>query len=69
MSPDPSEESRREQAAAWNALGLIIAGVLLWGGLGWLVAQWLENQLFVMLGLLIGVGVALYGVWVRYGRA
>jgi F0F1-type ATP synthase assembly protein I len=69
MSNDPSEESRREQHAAWNAVSLIMAGVLFWGGLGWLVARWLDNQIFLAGGLLLGMGAALYLVWVRYGRA
>jgi ATP synthase protein I len=69
MSDDPSEISRREQHAAWNAVSLIMAGVLFWGGMGWLAAQWLDNQIFLAGGLLLGMGAALYLVWVRYGRA
>lgn len=69
MSPDSSEEARREQANAWNAVSLIIAGVAVWGGIGWIVAQWLDNKLFTMAGLLLGAGAAMYLVWVRYGKA
>jgi F0F1-type ATP synthase assembly protein I len=69
MTPDPSDDSRREQANAWNAVSLMMAGVFVWGGLGWLVAEWLDNRIFLMLGLLLGMGAALYLVWVRYGRA
>lgn len=68
MSNDPSEESRHEQNAAWNAVSLIVAGVLFWGGIGWLVARWLDNQIFVAAGVMLGAGAALYLVWVRYGR-
>lgn len=69
MNADPSEESRREQAGAWNAFSLIASGVAVWGGLGWLVSRWLDNELFLGLGLMVGAGAALYLVWVRYGRA
>lgn len=69
MSRDKSEEARREQAGAWNAVSLLISGVLVWGGAGWLVAQWLDNRIFTMLGILLGAGAAMYLVWVRYGRA
>lgn len=69
MSDDPSDESRREQNAAWNAVSLIMAGVLFWGGIGWLVARWLDNQIFLAAGVMLGAGAALYLVWVRYGRA
>jgi hypothetical protein len=47
----------------------MMAGVFVWGGLGWLVAEWLDNRIFLMLGILLGMGAALYLVWVRYGRA
>lgn len=69
MSTDPSDQSRREQTAAWNAASLIMAGVAFWGGLGWLVAEWAGNRIFLVVGLLLGSAAALYLVWVRYGRA
>lgn len=84
MSPDPSGSSserpadpragsrrveRQAQDDAWAASGLLLSGVAVWGGVGWLVARWLDNQLFVMLGLLLGTGTALYGIWFRYGRS
>ena len=69
MAADPSDgPDRRGEADAWAALSLIIAGVVFWGGVGWLVAEWLDNSIFVMLGLLLGMGGALYLVWLRYGR-
>lgn len=84
MSPDPSGSfpgppvdprtgsrrvERQAQDDAWAATGLLLSGVVIWGGAGWLVARWLDNQLFVMLGLLLGTGTALYGIWFRYGRS
>lgn len=62
-------EGRRAQDDGWGAFGLLVAGVAVWGGAGYLVSRWLDNQLFVMLGLLLGMGTALYGVWFRYGRS
>ena len=62
-------EGRRAQDDGWGAFGLLVAGVAVWGGAGYLVSRWLNNQLFVMLGLLLGMGTALYGVWFRYGRS
>ncbi len=70
---DPRGEHRRverqSQDDAWAATGLLLSGVAVWGGAGWLVARWLDNQLFVMIGLLLGTGTALYGIWFRYGRS
>ena len=66
---DESGEFRRKgEADAYGALGLVISGVLFWGVVGYLVSEWLDNSVFVMLGLLLGMGAGLYLVWFRYGR-
>lgn len=69
MSPDePDDVSRREQSSAWDAFSLVVSGVAVWGGVGWLVSEWLNSRVFLVLGLLVGMGAALYLVWVRYGK-
>jgi ATP synthase protein I len=69
MSHDsPPDGGRQGQADAWSAFSLVLSGVLVWGGAGWLVSEWLDNSAFLMLGLLVGTGAALYIVWFRYGR-
>jgi ATP synthase protein I len=78
MSPDPTQEpspddaaelGRREQSDAWNAFALIASGVTVWGGVGWLVSEWLDNRIYLMIGIIVGAAAALYLVWVRYGKA
>ncbi len=64
----PPDRGRQGQADAWGAFSLVVSGILVWGGAGWLVARWLDNTAFLMLGLLVGMGAALYLVWLRYGR-
>lgn len=59
----------RESDDAWGALSLVISGVALWGGVGFLLGLWLDSDVPVVLGLLLGMAGALYLVWVRYGRA
>ncbi len=74
MPPAASEDEsskefgRKGEADAYGALGLVVSGVLVWGGVGFLVSEWLGNRVFVMLGLLLGMGAGLYLVWFRYGR-
>ena len=74
MSPtSPDDESgdfrRKGEADAYGALGLVISGVLVWGGVGYLLSERFDNRLFVVVGLLLGMGAGLYLVWFRYGRA
>ena len=70
--PPPDDESgdlgRKGEADAYGALGLIISGVLVWGGIGYLLSQRFDNQAFVLVGLLLGMAGGLYLVWFRYGR-
>jgi ATP synthase protein I len=61
--------ARRAEDDMWAASGLLMAGVFVWGGAGYLVAQWLDEPLFTMVGLLVGTATALYGIWFRYGRS
>ena len=42
--------------------------MLVWGGIGYLLGERFDNQLFVLVGLLLGMGGGLYLVWFRYGR-
>ena len=65
--PDRNAD-RKAHNDAWAASGLLMSGVVVWGGAGYLVSEWLDNQLFTMVGLLTGTGTALYGIWFRYGR-
>jgi F0F1-type ATP synthase assembly protein I len=61
--------ARKESNDAWAATSLLISGVVVWGGVGYLVSRWLGSPLFTMVGLLLGTATALYGIWFRYGRS
>ena len=61
--------ARKESDDAWAATSLLISGVAVWGGAGYLVSRWLHSPLFIMVGLLVGTATALYGIWFRYGRS
>ena len=75
MSPDSPDDAsgespagREGEADAWNAVSLILSGMIVWGGIGWLVSQWLDNRLPLALGLVLGTGAGTALVWLRYGR-
>jgi ATP synthase protein I len=58
--PD-SAEHRKTADLAWRSVSTLMAGMLLYGGLGWLVGRWLGHRdAFMAVGLLIGIGLALY---------
>jgi len=66
-------EGKREQARsesdAWNITGYLLGGPIAWGGIGWLLDRWLGTEVFLPVGLVMGLGLGLYIVWVRYGRS
>ena len=72
MPTEPTDDAdarqrRKGQSDAWNAFGLVVSGVLVWGGVGFLVGAWLDSPLPRLVGLLVGMGAGLYLVWLRYG--
>lgn len=60
---------RREEGALWSIFGYLLSGLLVWGGIGYFLDRWLGyDQVFTLVGLLLGMGSALYLVWLRFGR-
>jgi F0F1-type ATP synthase assembly protein I len=53
----------------WAIIGTMISGMAVWGGAGWLLDRWLDTRVFLPVGVLLGMGLAIYVVVVRYGGA
>jgi len=54
----------------WAIISYLIAGMLLYGGIGWLIGRWTgHSAIFLPAGMLIGLGLALALVIFRYGRS
>jgi F0F1-type ATP synthase assembly protein I len=45
----------------------LLSGILVWGGVGVLLDRWLETRVFALVGVILGLGVAIYLVVVKYG--
>lgn len=69
MAPDDTRHSGADQPSAdpWRAFSYLVAGVLLYGGLGWLVDRWLETSLFVVVGIFLGAGLGMFLVFKTFG--
>ena len=64
--PDALPQGRESDDLAWTAVSHIAAGIMIYGGLGWLLGQWLGNQsYFVAGGVLFGVALALFMLFRR----
>ena len=61
--PDPGAN------AGWVAVGTLLSGVVVWGGLGWLLDWWLgiPKHIGLLVGMIVGIVAALYLVMKRFG--
>jgi ATP synthase protein I len=54
---------------AWALIGTLVAGILVWGGAGYLVDRLVGLRwLFLPIGMLVGVSASIYLVYLRFGR-
>jgi ATP synthase protein I len=71
MTPDEQRDGQPDSTnAAWSIVSYLLSGMVVWGGAGWLLDRWVGlDSVFFPIGLLLGIGAALYLVYVRYGRS
>jgi len=53
--------------AGMRVLAELMAGLILYGGLGWLGDHLLHTGFLLPVGLLVGFALSIYGVFRRYG--
>jgi F0F1-type ATP synthase assembly protein I len=66
-SGPPREPSGRGGDVVWSVIGTLVAGVLAWGGIGWLLDRWLGTRFLVAVGIIVGMAGAFYLIVKRYG--
>jgi ATP synthase protein I len=55
--------------AVWSIIGTLLAGLAVWGGIGFLVDRLVGTHgVFLAIGLVVGAIGGVYLVVVRYGR-
>jgi len=47
----------------------LLAGMIVYGGLGWLIGRWVHVSLLFPLGMVVGLGLATALVIFRFGRS
>jgi ATP synthase protein I len=52
----------------WTVFSYLIAGMIAYGGIGWLVGRAVHVALLFPVGMLVGLGISLGYVIYRYGR-
>lgn len=56
-------------ATGWAITSTLLAGMLVWGGIGYLVDRlvW-SSRIFTGIGVVLGAACGIYVVYLRYGR-
>lgn len=52
-----------------RVLAMLLSGLIFYGGLGWLADRWLETSFLFPLGMVLGLGLGVYLVIAKFGRA
>jgi len=63
--PDPPGP---REGTGWAIVSYLIGGMVLYGGIGWLIGRWTHIAILFPLGLLLGIGLALALVVFRFAR-
>jgi hypothetical protein len=63
--PSPAEQDN----AGWSIFSYLIAGMVVYGLLGWLLATVTHTAVLLPLGAIAGLVVAIAGVVYKYGRS
>jgi ATP synthase protein I len=63
------ERDRTTADSAWMIVSHLLAGIILYGGIGWLLGLWLGHQgAFVAAGVILGSALSMYLVHVRVSQ-
>lgn len=66
---DRSGRDRETADYAWMIISHLLAGILLYGGIGWLLSLWLGHRgALVAAGVILGSALSLYLVHVKVSR-
>lgn len=57
-----------ESNAAWGAVGYLVSGPALYGGLGWLLDRWLDVSFLLPVGVVLGSVLGMYLLIARYAH-
>src|SRR3954462_5029504 len=62
---NPADSQPSGADVGWGITGTMLSGIVVWGGVGLALDRWLGTRFFVLIGVLLGLGVAIYLVLVK----
>lgn len=52
----------------WTIVGYMLSGLIFWGGAGFFADKFFNTSYLTLIGVLVGMGGALYLIWLRFVR-
>lgn len=59
---------QRGTDAGLRVLSILISGLVVYGGLGWILDRWLQTSWCLPVGIVVGAAAGVYLVIAKYGR-
>ena len=56
-------------STGWNVFSYLLAGMVAYGGIGWLIGRAVHISLLFPIGMIVGLGIGVGYVIYRYGRS
>jgi ATP synthase protein I len=68
-SSSPQGHGRSDENEGWAVFSYLIAGMIFYGGLGWLIGHWTHLSILFPVGMLTGLVLGIVLILYRYGKA
>ena len=65
----PPEPPPAQPGDGWRVFSSMIAGMVFYGGIGWLVGHWTGISILFPLGMILGIVLSIVLIIFRYSRA
>jgi ATP synthase protein I len=63
-----NEPGRPSEGTGWSIVSYLIGGMLLYGGIGWLIGRWTHIEALTGVGIVVGIALSLTLIILRFTR-
>ena len=63
------EPPQPRESDGWQILSYMLGGMILYGGIGWLVARWTGIAVLFPVGMILGIGLSIALIIYRFTRS
>jgi ATP synthase protein I len=63
-----SQDDTLTMGSGWNVFSYLIAGMLAYGGIGWVIGHFTRISMLFPIGMLVGLAISIGWIIYRYGR-